>query len=111
MPVNPVRVAFMLSDRSDAVFTSPKTRSPFSDGIPQLMQNAAPVIPIVPLKTYFGMIRGIGPLLFVSPGDVPEQFSFGPQPKFAALHDQVDLVVALGPVLRLPQALRLRDRT
>ena len=26
--------------------------------------------------------RGVGPLPFVSPGDCPRQFSFGPQPKF-----------------------------
>ena len=38
-------------------------------------------MPIVPPKKTLGRCRGAGPLLFVLPGLVPEQVSFGPQPK------------------------------
>src|SRR5436190_4533421 len=78
---NPVRVAFMLIARIELVFTSPNTRSPLMPAPnPHEMQNAAPVIPIVPAKYVFGRRRGFGPLLLVSCGAVPPQNSLGPQP-------------------------------
>ena len=39
-------------------------------------------MPIVPANQSFGSRRGVGPLLFVFPGESPPQFSFGPHPKF-----------------------------
>ena len=76
-----MRVAFMLIARIELVFTSPNTRSPLMPAPnPHEMQNAAPVIPIVPAKYVFGRRRGFGPLLLVSCGAVPPQNSLGPQP-------------------------------
>src|SRR4026207_1715287 len=78
---NPVRDAFMLIARIEPVFTSPNTRSPLTEAPnPHARQNASPVVPMGGGRWGLGGRRGFGPLLFVSPGAVPPQFSLAPQP-------------------------------
>ena len=97
-------------DGATPVFTSPKNRSALRPGLPrpQPSQNASPVMPIVPTNQSFGRCRGVGPLLFVFPGAFAAAVLVRPPSEVPAADDQVDLVVAFGAVLGLPQPVRLR---
>ena len=65
-------------------------------------------MPIGSTNHNLGQAPWVGPLPLVFAGESPPQVWLGPQPKFPPAHDQVDLVVALGTVLGLPQPPGLR---
>ena len=103
---NPLRVAFRSIALIVPTLTSPNTRSPFSvPPRPHRSQKAAPVMPIVRGEVRLGLVPGLGARVVRSLRLRGRACLLGPPSEVGALDDQVDLVGALGAVLRLPQAV------
>src|SRR5437588_4718556 len=79
------------------VLYAPKNNRPLlADPRPHRRQNAIPVGAIVGVYQSFGRF-GFGPLLLVSCGEVPLQFSFGPHPSVRALMIRFSSSLHSGP--------------
>src|SRR5919198_5479314 len=78
----PSRLGVSFTRRMSPVLYAPKKNFPLlAAPSPHFRQNTRPVGAMVGVYHRFGRMRGFGPLLLVSYGEVPLQFSFGPHPK------------------------------